>query len=133
MQELRVCSLGQKDPWSRKWQPTPIFLPEKSHGQRSLVGYSPKGCKESDRTEQQSMHIAYLQHWVSFRYAAVVYINNSVIHIFIFQILLPYRILQNIQYNSLWYIVAPYWLSILYIVRCIWYSQFTHPPSFSLW
>ena len=31
--------------WRRKWQPTPVFLPEKSHGQRSLVGYSPSGCK----------------------------------------------------------------------------------------
>ena len=28
-------------PWRRKWQPTPVFLPEQSHGQRSLVGYSP--------------------------------------------------------------------------------------------
>ena len=32
-------------PWSRKWQPTPVFLPEKSYGQRSRVGYSPWGCK----------------------------------------------------------------------------------------
>ena len=35
----------------RKWQPTPVFLPEKSHGQRSLAVYSPKGLKESDTTE----------------------------------------------------------------------------------
>ena len=33
------------------WQPTPVFLPRKSHGQRSLVGYSPWGCKELDTTE----------------------------------------------------------------------------------
>ena len=38
-------------PWRRKWQPTPVFLPEKSRGQRSLVGYSPWGQKESDLTE----------------------------------------------------------------------------------
>ena len=31
--------------WRRKWQPTPVFLPGKSHGQRSLAGYSPWGCK----------------------------------------------------------------------------------------
>ena len=37
-----------KIPWRRKWQPTPEFLPGKSHGQRSLVDYSPWGCKESD-------------------------------------------------------------------------------------
>ena len=30
-----------KIPWRRKWQPTPVFLPGKSHGQRSLAGYSP--------------------------------------------------------------------------------------------
>ena len=37
--------------WRRKWQPTPVFLPGKSHGWRSLVGYSPWGHKESDMTE----------------------------------------------------------------------------------
>ena len=37
--------------WSRNRRPTPVFLPEKFHGQRSLVGYSPWGCKESDTTE----------------------------------------------------------------------------------
>ena len=36
----------------RKWQLTPAFWSEKSHGQRSLVGYSPRDCKESDTTEQ---------------------------------------------------------------------------------
>ena len=35
----------RKIPWRRKWHPTPVFLPEKSHGQRSLVGYSPWGRK----------------------------------------------------------------------------------------
>ena len=41
-------------PWRRKWKPTPVFLPEKSHGQRSLAGYSPWGCKELDLTKQLS-------------------------------------------------------------------------------
>ena len=41
-----------KIPWKRKWQPIPVFLPGKSHGQRSLVGYSPWGRKESDTTER---------------------------------------------------------------------------------
>ena len=40
-----------KIPWRRVWQPTPGFLPGKSHGQRSLVGYSPQGHKELDMTE----------------------------------------------------------------------------------
>ena len=38
--------------WRREWQPTPVFLPGKSHEQRTLVGYSPWGCKELDITEQ---------------------------------------------------------------------------------
>ena len=37
--------------WRSKWQPTPVFLPEKSHGQRSLAGYCPQGHKELDTTE----------------------------------------------------------------------------------
>ena len=37
-----------KIPWSRAWQPTPVFFPGESHGQRSLAGYSPRGRKESD-------------------------------------------------------------------------------------
>ena len=40
-----------KIPWRRAWQPTPVFLPEKSHGQKSLAGYSPWGQKELDMTE----------------------------------------------------------------------------------
>ena len=40
-----------KIPWRRAWQPTPVFLPGESHGQRSLAGYSPWGHKESDTTE----------------------------------------------------------------------------------
>ena len=39
-----------KMPWRRKWQPTPVFLPGKFHGQRSLVGYSPRGRKRVDIT-----------------------------------------------------------------------------------
>ena len=41
-----------KIPWRRKWHPNPVFLPGESHGQRSLVGYSPRGRKESDTTER---------------------------------------------------------------------------------
>jgi len=42
--------------WRRKWQPTPVFLPGKSHGRRNLVGYRPWGCKESDTTERLHLH-----------------------------------------------------------------------------
>ena len=47
----------RKIPWRRKWQPTPVFLPGKSHGQRSLAGYSPWGRKELDTTDRPSTHI----------------------------------------------------------------------------
>ena len=41
--------------WRKKWQPTPVFLPGESHGQRNLAGYSPWGHKDSDRTEQLTL------------------------------------------------------------------------------
>ena len=47
-QGIWVQSVVRKIPWRRKWQPTAVFLPGKSHGQRSLAGYRPWGCKESD-------------------------------------------------------------------------------------
>jgi len=48
MQETRVRSLGQEDLLEKEWQPTPVFLPGESHGQRSVAGYR----KELDMTEQ---------------------------------------------------------------------------------
>ena len=51
MRETWVQSMGREDPLE-KWQPTPVFLPGESHGQRSLVGYIPWGHKESDMTER---------------------------------------------------------------------------------
>ena len=44
-------------------QPTPVFLPGKFHGQRSLVGYSPWGPKESNKTKQLSMRLQYREVW----------------------------------------------------------------------
>ena len=55
-----ILGLG-KNPWRRKWQPTPVFLPGESHGQRSLAGYSPWDHKESDTTERLSMHAIYIK------------------------------------------------------------------------
>ena len=54
MQEMkrhRFSPWLRKISWKRKWQPTSVFLLGKSHGQRSLAGCSPWGCKELDRTE----------------------------------------------------------------------------------
>ena len=75
-----------KIPWRRARQPTPVFLPRESHGQRSLVGYNPWGHKQSDVTERthctrvhpegqghsslESGHLPAahcgLSHWISF-------------------------------------------------------------------
>ena len=46
-----ILRLG-RSPWRRKWQPTPVFLPGKSDGQKNLMGYCPWVCKESDMTWQ---------------------------------------------------------------------------------
>ena len=50
----------RKIPWSRKWQPAPVFLPGESHRQRKLVGYSPWGCKESDTLSTPSFSDSHL-------------------------------------------------------------------------
>ena len=56
MQETGFNPRVGKIPWRRTWQPTPVFLPGESHGQRSLAGYSPRGLKELNTTEQISTH-----------------------------------------------------------------------------
>ena len=60
--KCRTCKRFRFNPWvgkirwNRKWQPTPLFLLVKSSGQRSLVGYSPWGRKESDTIELTHTH-----------------------------------------------------------------------------
>ena len=51
-----VQSQGLEDPLRRAWIPTPVFLPGKLYGQKSLAGYSPWGCKVLDTTERLSTH-----------------------------------------------------------------------------
>ena len=69
MQETKRPGLDPwvgKIPWSRKWQPTPVFLPGESHGQRSLAGYSPwchkfntnRGTQLSDQEQQMLLRRA---------------------------------------------------------------------------
>ena len=60
MRETRVPSLGWEDPLEKEMAPTPVLLPGKYHGLRSLVGYSPWGRKESDTTEQLHFHFQYI-------------------------------------------------------------------------
>ena len=126
------------DPWVRKmpqrraWQPTPVFLPGESHGERSLEGYSPWGHKESDVTEATNTSL--LTNYTILFYFQLIFIgvqlvysvvfvsavqqSELVIHIHIsaLQILFPYRSLQSTDQSSQCYTVGSYWLSILYIV-----------------
>ena len=69
----------------RKWQLTPVPLPRKSHGLRSLVGYSPRGCKESDRTER--LH-----------FRGTILLQNCGI---LWPVSLPIRMLKMNKYNKL--------------------------------
>ena len=94
-QEMWVRSLGWEDPWKRKWQSTPEFLPGKSHEQRRLAGYGPWGRRvghDLATKPQPTTDIPVL-----------------------FQSLL-HRLLQDSECISLCYTVACCCLSILYIV-----------------
>ena len=86
----------RKIPWRREWQSTSVFLPVKSYGQRSLVGYSPWGHKESDMTEHKYVGI-YLCVCVCVCMCVCVCIY------ILFQILFRYRLLQDIEYSFLCY------------------------------
>ena len=55
MQETLVQSLGWEDTLEKEWQPTPVFLSGEFPAQRSLVGYSPWGHKESGSTERLTL------------------------------------------------------------------------------
>ena len=66
-----------KIPWRRKWQPTPVFLPGKSQGQRSLEGYSPWGHKGSDTT-------AHTQHNILHRRCLFIFGNKEFNFFFFF-------------------------------------------------
>ena len=64
MPETRFNPWVGKIPWRRKWQSTPVFLPGESHGQRRLVGHSPRGHRELDTTERLHLH-QNLIYWTS--------------------------------------------------------------------
>ena len=58
MQETQFDSWFGKIPWRREWLPTPAVLSGEFHGQRSLLGYSSWGLKESDMTEQLTLSMS---------------------------------------------------------------------------
>ena len=83
-----------KIPWKRKWQTTPVFLPGKSHGQRSLAGYSPWGLKKvgHDLVTKQQQHFKLhicppFQNKIS---VSAIQIGHSLIFVFLFLFKLKY-------------------------------------------
>ena len=94
-----------KMPWRRAWQPTSVFLPGKSHGQRSLAGYSPWGRKEMDMTCDWAH--THTRVYVYTRVYIYMYIHTHIynwtytqcIYIVLFQVLLHYKLLQDIDYS----------------------------------
>ena len=55
-QTVNISPKPPQFPWRRKWKPTPVFLTGKFHRQRSMVGYNPWGCKESDKFQHTHTH-----------------------------------------------------------------------------
>ena len=96
----------RKIPWRRKWQPTPVFLPEKSHGPRSLVGYSPWGRKS----------------WTQLNNFAFMEPQKAL------QMLLPARLEYLL---TLLCIVFPYSPCRFWLLNCIWFAR-THSHNTSL-
>ena len=54
--KVNIINLVGKITWSRKWQPASVFLPRKFHGQRSLAGYSPWGCRVRHNCAAEHAH-----------------------------------------------------------------------------
>ena len=89
--------------WRRKWQPTPVFLPAESHGQRSLVGYRLWGCKEVDTTEWLSTNV-YMSVLLSLfipLFSSLI-IHKSILYTFIF--ILSLKIGSSILFFYILYI-----------------------------
>ena len=72
---LKFDSWVGKIPWRRKWLPTPVFLPGKSHRQRSVAGYSPWDLKESDMTEHTHTH-AHTSRWKLYSLKSLLHKKN---------------------------------------------------------
>ena len=104
MQETSVQSLGWKDPWKRKWQPPPGFLPGKSHGQRSLVSCSPWGRKRSDTSELPNSNSSRYHHRSSLILDYLIKYFKS-IHFCVLYFLIGYLLLPWVDYNMLLYFI----------------------------
>ena len=116
----------RKISWRRKWQPTPVFLPGKSHGWRNLVGYSPWGRKESDTTSNFTHiinHIILLNSLGS--------CDNEIVYVFVlskvtileqtFKNFIPFSIYMNCPCHSSFYLLMYLRVEAYYIFVFLFY------------
>ena len=113
-----------KSPCRRKWQPTPVFLPEKSHGQRSLADYSPQGCK--DTTEQMSTRMSTL---LVRCIAAISFLVSST---YTFFPLTLYMSHLSIFFAISWLAFSFFFLILLLLFSCSVMSHLYHPMDCSM-
>ena len=107
-------------PQRREWQPTPVFLPGESCGQRSLVGYSPRGPKESDRTEW--LIFTFIQLYGYATVCLTFHLLKRNLDFFHFQ-MLKMKHLWTFMYRFFWYVYKVLFLwgkyPVLRLLRCI--------------
>ena len=72
-----LAIMGEGNSWRRKWQPTPVFLPGESHGQRSLVGYSPRVAKSRTRLSDFAFTSNHYRAYNAHNYQICLYAKNS--------------------------------------------------------
>ena len=118
-------------PWSRKWQPIPVFLPEKFHGQRSLAGYRPWGCKESATNELLSMHAHIYLLFISYKFP---YLAAAQSHCSKLSLSLCLVILCIITSASPWFSMSLFHpFKQAYKCICSLYQKDTSPAVLSYW
>ena len=120
--QCRKCRFNPwvgKSPWRRKWETTLVFLPRKSHGKRSLAGYSPWGRTESNMTEAtKKQHLS-----LAYRCRFVWYCSNIFAPFFCIlrtsKICLPPHLIAS--FNSIWSPLSwfLYELQLLYLFLCM--------------
>ena len=117
----RFDSWVGKMPWRRRWQPTAVFLPSKSHRQRNLVGYSPWDYKHSDTTDQLSTH-THTELWERVNVVKVFYI-----YLWIFLLLIQCWVTKNKIYkwkDKSFHIYYNLWLwNVNYLAKFNWINN----------
>ena len=89
-----------KIPWRKKWQPTPVSLPGKSHGQRSLEGCSPWGRKESGTTEWLTLTLTYMFIWTALVLTFSFILHHFTNHVFLKGASLVAQTVKNLPANQ---------------------------------